>query len=404
MPCKLTISDAAFLATLWMLVLAPISEIYADPLWKQLVPRKKIAADLDAEYWLGEEHGPWLILASSFSGENAEQQAHDLVFEFRSKYNIPAYQYAMTFQLDDENIGRGVDHYGGKIKRRYRRGSEVQEYAVLVGGFESINNEKAQALLDRVKHMKPATLTKVAPDESAQSLASLRRVQEYMRDKTGIDSEKGPMRHAFLTRNPLLPKEYFVPKGVEDDVAEWNEGIEYSLMKCKGKYSIRVATFRGRVDLQGAKGAKAESTSDKPSNALALAAEKAHLLTVALREKGWPAFEFHDRHESYVTVGAFDNGRTSPDGEIVIDDRNAEIIIKTFGATSPNNVFNVPATRDKMLEQQKKQEFLQQLSANNLGQVAEGFYPKRFVGLPFDIYPEPVAVPRRSVSAAYARH
>jgi hypothetical protein len=35
--------------------------------------------------------------------------------------------------------------------------------------------------------------------------------------------------------------------------------------------------------------------------------------------------------------------------------------------------------------------------------VADGFYPKRFVGIPFDIVPEAVEAPKPTVSSAYVR-
>ena len=106
----------------------------------------------------------------------------------------------------------------------------------------------------------------------------------------------------------------------------------------------------------------------------------------------------HDRHESYVTVGSFDQGREIGDGRIFIEHSDAQVIINTFGALSPQNVFNRPAPQDRMLEEQTKQQF-KQLFSN--GQVAEGFHPKRFVGLPFDIHPQAVKAPKQSVSASF---
>jgi len=126
------------------------------------------------------------------------------------------------------------------------------------------------------------------------------------------------------------------------------------------------------------------------------------LLTVALREKGWDAYEFHDRHESYVAVGSFTEGRRLPTGHIALAHRNAEIIVNTFGAGSPNNIFNKPALQDKMRQQQVKDQFNARFS-RGLGQVAHGFHPKQFVGIPFDIIPEPVEVPKETISSAYAR-
>ena len=212
------------------------------------------------------------------------------------------------------------------------------------------------------------------------------------------------MGHAFLTRNPLLPKEYFVPQGVDPEIAKWNQDLEYSLMRCPGKFSIRVATFRGRVSFESASESTSKRTREaKANDPLVTAAENAHLMTVALREKGWDAYEFHDRHESYVAVGSFEAGQQLSDGRIALAGREAQVIIDTFGAATPLNVFEKPAQQDKQLEQIQKQRF-ENLFSQGRGQEVRGFHPKRFVGLPLDIIPEPVQVPRKSFSAAYARN
>ena len=385
----------------WLLVLltwqllagggAPASA--ARPLWQKLVPRKQVESDPNVDYTLTKDEGPWLILAASFSGPEGEQQARDLVLEFRGRYRLPAYYYGMTFEVGEANPGRGVDSYGSRIKRRYQRGSSVREHAVLVGEFPSLDDAEAQRTLQQIKTMEPESLTAKEGESTSQSLATVRQFHSFLREKIGNPDTKGPMGHAFLSRNPLLPKEYFVPQGVDEDIAKWNEGLEYSLMKCPGRYSIRVATFKGRTSLKAALD-ESESTRTRKAtddDPLVVAGKNAHLLTVALRDKGWEAYEFHDRRESYVTIGSFHEGQTHPDGRIFLKSRDAKIIVDTFGATSPNNVFNRPA-----------QQF-NQVFGSQMGKVAEGFHPKRFVGLPLDIHPQPVQVPRRSVSSAYAR-
>src|SRR5206468_5623771 len=57
--------------------------------------------------------------------------------------------------------------------------------------------------------------------------------------------EKGPMGSAFVTRNPLLPEELFVAKGLDPFVYEMNKDLPHSLLKCPGRYTVRVASFRG---------------------------------------------------------------------------------------------------------------------------------------------------------------
>ena len=377
----------------------------AGPLWEQLVPRKRVEADAQADYTLSEQQGPWLVLAASFSGPAGENQARELVLELRRDFHLPAYYYGMTFQLDDANPGRGIDSDGARIRPRYQRGDRVVQHAVLVGQFLAIDDPEAQQLLKKIKRLKPDSLTPKEGEQTAQSLATVRHFQDYLRKKLGHKEEKGPMGHAFLTRNPLLPREYFVPQGVDQKIAKWNEGLKYSLMKCPGKYSIRVATFRGRTSLKSNTDEVEDfrtrkATDDDP---LVVAGRNAHLLAVALRQKGWDAYEFHDRLESYVAVGSFDKGQTQPNGQIVLASRDAQIILNTFGATTPENIFNRPAPQDYRREEIQKQRF-NNLFANQHGTVAAGFHPKKFVGMPFDIFPQPVLVPRRSISAAYARN
>jgi hypothetical protein len=393
----------SFLIALTLFGLASAIEA-APSIFEQLTPRKKVAADPNQDYTLSETNGPWLVMATSFTGEEGKAQAQKLVHELRSEYHLPAFYYGMEFQLEDLNPGRGIDEYGGPIKRRYNR-SEVQEYAVLIGEFPAIDDPEAQKVLQQVKQVTPDALKVGEGEESAQSLAIVRQIQNQVREQANPQQKRGPMGHAFLTRNPMLPKEYFVPQGVDAEVAKWNEGIEHSLMKCPGKYSIRVATFRGNVTFESyeARRDQQKNTSKKKKmEPLEEAAYNAHELTIALRAKGWEAYEFHDRQESYVTVGSFDNGTQLADGRVELNDREAQIIAATFGAATPNNIFERPAAQDMQLEELQKQRF------NNLfsqrGEAFDGLHPKRFIGLPLDIIPEPVNVPRKSISSTYARN
>ena len=372
------------------------------PLWTKLIPQRRVPADPEADYSLTEDNGPWLVLAASFTGPEGERQARELVLEFRSRYNLAAYYYGMTFKHDDDP-GRGLDAYGSPIRRRYNRGDEVLQHAVLVGDFPRIDDPQAQAMLARVKGLRPHVLEVGEGDDSHQSLATFRQMlTAEVSAKLGKKVEKGPLAHAFITRNQMLPREYFVPRGVDPEVAKWNEDVEHSLLDCPGRYSIRVATFRGRTylkDLDNPIHKRVKRPTEE--DLLVQAALNAHKLTVALRSKGWEAYEFHDRHESYVTVGSFDEMHQLPDGRLLPSTRDAQIIVQTFGAASPQNVFNRPATEDVLREAEVKRQFQHQFTS---APVAEGFHPKRFVGLPLDIQPTPVQTPTRgSISSAYAR-
>ncbi len=388
----------------------------AEPFWRQVMPRKRVDADPNADYTLAERNGPWLIMAMSFNGEGGETEARDLVAELRSKYNLPAFYYAMTFKLEDERPGRGIDNYGAPIKRRYQRGSQVLEHAVLVGEFQHIDDVEAQSLLERIKTLEPESLKVESGEPTAQSLVAVRQLQRSVQQKLGKQLNRGPMAHAFLTRNPMLPKEYFAPVGVEPEVAKWNKDFEHSLLKCPGKYTIKVATFSGKTSLKEANNGTAGATSVRRAqedDTLVVAIKKAHDLTVALRSKGWEAYEFHDRYESYVTVGSFDDLQRNEYGQLTPSTREAQIIVNTFGASTPNVGFeratyqaiganNEEIKRAEHVEERVLSEFDERFS-KSFGDAMEGFHPKNFVGVPFDIQPVPIEAPKQSVSSAYVR-
>ncbi|WP_428304861.1 hypothetical protein [Lacipirellula sp.] len=394
----------------------PTTSPAAEPFWRQVMPQKKVAFEANGDYTLTEQNGPWLVMAMSFNGEGGETEARELVNELRSKFNLPAYYYAMTFKLEDERTGLGIDNYGAPIKRRYQRGKEVLEHAVLVGEFHTIEDPAAQALLDRVKTLEPESLKLESGEATSQSLVGMRQLQRTVKQKLGKPVNRGPMNHAFLTRNPLLPKEYFAPAGVAQDVAKWNKDFEYSLLKCPGKQTIKVATFSGKTSLKSADVESAKGSSirgAKENDALVVAVDKAHKLTVALRAKGWEAYEFHDRYESYVAVGSFDDLQRNQNGQLTPSTREAQIIVNTFGAATPNVGFEratyqaIGADAEDIqqaehAEGEVLQQFDKQFSAK-FGDVADGFHPKDFVGLPFDIQPQAIDAPKVSVSSAYVR-
>jgi hypothetical protein len=393
------------------LVLGTSAIASAEHLWTRFAPAEKVASDPAGDYSLRETHGPWLVMATSFNGEGAADQARDLVIELRQRYNLPAYHYHLKFEHQADDVGRGIDRYGDRIRRRYQT-SQSEEHAVLVGDFPSIDDTSAQERLHEIKHLRPTALEK-AFLETSQSLA---REREYLRRITG-DKSPGPMEKAFMTRNPLLPEGYFQPNMVDEFVANMNKGVTHSLLECQGKYTVQIATFRGRSELQGAfKTGKTHGRAKKDKvDPLLEAAEKAHDLTVFLRAKGWPAFEFHDRTESWVTVGSFDKVIEQSAAGQQVPTRNVEIVFKTFGAafTSPQDLTpSLSQGAPKVDPNAVRQQFVN-LFNNEHGQVAGGLQPK-FVQInrgtpdnpdvkviPLDIHPQVIEVPKRSVSSSY---
>ncbi|HEY2881191.1 MAG TPA: hypothetical protein VGJ15_02130 [Pirellulales bacterium] len=319
-------------------------------------PVKKVDADPNNDYPLGKSNGPWLIMAKTFQGDSAAADARKLVYELRSKYHMVAYTHDRTLDLTKTERGIGMNPDGTPKSMHYLQGGVIKEVAVLVGDFEMVDDAVGQKTLKQLKTLEPDLLK-----------AEVQEVTNPDGSKTKIY----PMRHALMVTNPLLPKEFFVAKGVDKLVLDMNKGVANCLLDCPGKYSVRVASFSGSTLIDQRKIREVEDGNKSLHSRLADAAEKAHNLTVELRKKGWEAYEFHDRGASMVCVGSFDSvGVPRADGKTEINPTIFKIM-QTFGADQ---------------------------SGLSTGVALK---PKHVAGIPLDVQATPVEVPRRSISADY---
>jgi hypothetical protein len=360
--------------------------VRADAPWANLLTVNRVEADPNKRYTLTDNQGPWIIMACCFNGPNAEKQASELALELRQRYRLEAYVHEADFKLDDPNgeiqpilasPHRYIYHQVSENPAEYRNGT-IRETAVVVGNFAAIDDAEAQRTLKKIKAADPDCLNPNRQKDESRSLAWWRKIQaqaEAMVPKE-VEGRKlnGPLSRAFITRNPLLPEEYFVPKtGLDELVVRMNKNVKYSLLDCPGKYTVQVAHFSGEVVLNQGEIRAIESGSlpgpESTKQGLAQAAEKAHELTEALRMKGWEAYEFHDRNVSMVTVGHFDSvGAQQADGTVKAI-AEVQRIVDVCGI-------------QKIEKPGRPPEFKMQSC----------------VGIYFDPQPIPMEVPRRSIS------
>jgi hypothetical protein len=291
------------------------------------------------------------------------------VLELRSRYKLTAYTHEQVYDFTQPVEGKGFDEFGNRKLMRYNTASRYNTVAVLVGDFASVEDPTLEKTLETIKRAKPNCLNLENRPTSSQRYAILK--EAYRRFTDDPDKKnRGPMGSAFVSRNPLLPEEYFVAGGLDQFVVDMNKDLELSLLKCKKPFTVRVATFRG----QGTMNVK-EMASMEVSSELDKAAEKAHTLAVALRKEGVEAYEFHDRHESIVTIGSFDSiGQPLPDGRTELQAGILQIM-QTYGADRTP----LPGMAGQL-----------------------GLRPKTLNGISFDAQPLPVEVPRLSLGAAYS--
>jgi len=354
-----------------------VSAAHAAPPWINLVSFNQVEADPDKDYALTENNGPYLIMACSFSGEGAEKQAQDLVQELRSRYHWTAFTYKKTIELAKAQ-GRGFDSFGEPVRMKYRAGDRFVEVAVLVGEYPTVDDSGAQRTLNKIKYAKPKCLDLNDRDNTNQTLAGWREIQRNLQEAIGSEKKKkGPMGHAMITSNPLLPPGFFAQKGLDPFLVDLNKDLEYSLLKCPGKYTVQVATFKGQVFINPKDIKDVKDGKKKITDGLVAAANKATLLTEALRIKGYEAYEFHDRNASIVTVGSFNSvGTPLPDGRIELNPKILAIM-KTFGAKPVSDQIG---------------------NADSLNMAV-----KSLAGINFDVQPIPVQAPKVSLSASLNR-
>lgn len=370
------------LAVVTLLALSASTALAQNPLtslypFKKPTPAADKAAAAAASQELTEKDGPWLIHATSFAGPNAEKQAAELATELHRKFKLKTRIHHFHVDNTGEVIGLGIDKYGEPRKFKHINQKEFDEVGVMIGDFQSVDDITAQKTLETIKSAFPEALDYRKQKGVEQRYAGL-RYSNWLYDQYVRPGEKkkqrGPMGAAFLTRNPLLPDEMFVSKGLAPFVVEMNKDIDHSLLKNPKKYTVRIASFRG-IDTLSPKKFEELSTKHRDNPKIAVAAEKAHKLTAHLRSKGVDAWEFHDETESIVCVGGFDEVATPrADGK---DEINPAVhrIMNEYGAVRKK----LPGGGQSQLQ------------------------PRVIADVALDYQPIPVAVPQASIGATYAK-
>lgn len=373
-----TTNNLLTVSALW--IACSLTAAAATP-WQKLAIFRQVEADPDKNYELADSHGPWLITAATFSGAEAEEQARELVQELRSRYKLKAYTYDMELDLSKRTTGRRMDRYNQPIRMRYQK-ERVYEIAVLVGNYPSADSPEAQRVLRKIRTMKPDCLDTEKRlkqgKKEYRTLAQFRAMQDEFNQKVLKNNRpQGPMRHAMLVPNPLRPDEE--QGGVDRFIEKMNAPVKFSLLKCPAPYTCKIATFGGSVLIDQKLIDEVQNHGKKLESRLEEAAAKAHEMTVALRAKGYEAYEYHDRYASIVTVGSFISvGTPRPDGQIEIEP-GLHKIMETFSAPK-------------------------QVRAGQATKVGQPFVVQTKLGkIPCDINALPVKVPRRSISRDYDR-
>jgi hypothetical protein len=371
----ITIMNHRSLLSLLIVALAVSSTAADRPSLLRIFGRSPaVEADPSKSYELSEEDGPWMILASTFVGEGSKQRADRLALEIRQDLRLPAFIYQEKFDFT------GSINPGMRTSRRLRYANryEYDAYAVLVGEYDSVEHPSIDRDLKQIRTANPALFQDedeiAAETDRSNPVTTVKSITSKLfagrRGKTS-----GPMGQAFVTRNPILPDEFFQPPKVDSFVHQLNENLEYSLLKCDGKYTVIVKTFQG---LEAIVDGKQEKKFEPSASRLNRFAKDAGKMTAKMRTQGVEAYQFHDRFRSVVTVGSFEQlGRELPDGRFEYAPA-IRAVVKKYSA------LNVPLARARQVPRGTNG-----VASNGVGAI------------PFDVQPTPIAIPKPTKRSLY---
>ncbi|GAB5404753.1 MAG: hypothetical protein Aurels2KO_29840 [Aureliella sp.] len=355
--------------------------------------RKKPSGPLE----LKPEHGPWLIMATVITEGDAEKKAKALAEEIRQSLRIPAFVMHRTGGTP-EKLGEGLrvktdvntgQRIATRLESRFINGGIEEGYAVLVGEFDSPKddgNQEIDRVLKQVRSLQPKSLSGEAEKDLDKASTNwiVQKYRSAVWSRNDRTQQLGPLGRAFVTKNPLLPDEYFLdsPK-LDQFVTKLNKDVEYSLLKCPGKYTVRVASFTGKeVTGFGADARTSDTSTTEVTSQLDRAALRAHQMTTRLRKRNIEAYEFHDRFGSYVSIGSFDSLGHEVDGEFQYNRAMRDVATKFCGYETVN-------AQNPITKQISPIPTLKTVDRN----------PKDSIGrIPFDLEGKPMAVPKPSSS------
>lgn len=299
-------------------------------------PGSRIEADPNKRYRLSRRNGPWMIMIASMQdvpkerrtsyGLSAQEAADAMVLALRQT-GIPAYTFSQKQTVDQ--VKTSSRRAGGKTDRSYI--SQHDRVVVVAGNYPSAKDANAQKTLRFVKGLEPEGNSPTARLARKRFLALRKgfgdRLDGLLNDpKAGAvyrptPGRPDPLSRAFLMPNPLLSANEVMGSKRDPLLINLNKDMEYTLVACPAKYSLVVATFRGKTSthLNSALLEKSAAKLDqKLGTTLDKAAMDAWRMTQALRtakslgyDRDYEAYVYHDRYQSIVTIGAFDS-KTDP--------------------------------------------------------------------------------------------
>jgi hypothetical protein len=285
----------------------------------------RVEADPSKSYVVTPADGAWMICAADFRGETAPSQAHALVLEIRSQYDLAAFVYDRTElerQKQREEIEKQRQQVRWLLEQRGVRPEDVrvpirttrieEECVVLVGSYKDMDS--ARNALDDIRKLTPKSVAPKTLNVSTSPAGSNPFSPAVATSPLGSGEhvEKrtlSPFANSFVVHNPTVAVERPSQKDEDEYLRRLNSCESYSIYKCRKPWTLAVATYNGLAVVvpKSASTSFVEKLFGGGNDQLGAAAQNAHNLAEALHRAGFDAYVFHTRYRSVVAVGGFDS-------------------------------------------------------------------------------------------------
>jgi hypothetical protein len=269
------------------------------------VGRAGIEADPSKDYPLTPEAGQWFVCATCFVGPKAPALAKEMVYEIRSRYNVPAYVFdkgADERKKEQERL-RKIHEENGDFSVRLRTVRIPDECAVMVGGFK--DQESAGKYLKQVKNWPAPKNPELSP--IIHDVAEPEKENEKAQVR---GAHVSPYIMAFVAHNALVPLDKKVDPKMEAFMRKINAGEKYSVYSCRKPWTLVVAQFQG-VSVFQSKAADESFIktlfSSSKGESLSASAMNAENMCEYLRKCKLDSYVLHTSWGSVVCVGGFDS-------------------------------------------------------------------------------------------------
>lgn len=241
---------------------------------------------------------------------NGLELANALAKELREEYGIEAYtckfqagSAAEKTEAEKKEFERQLELFEEKFGVaprvfKYQTPPPVN-WVVLAGNFKSFEDRDAQRMLEKIREINPRCIS-----------GDVRKALRFL----GKDNEdRNPLKTAMLVPNPHPEAPDVMTAATREQqktfemLIELNDNEPYSVYKLNAAATIEVAQYRG-IAVMNEEQAKSFFNRGKVKEDKAIlqqSAQRAILLTEALRKQGFEAYVFHGKFASIVTVGGY---------------------------------------------------------------------------------------------------